>query len=1198
MRRFYIVICLLLMNILIYSQSPAVASPPQKIRIAAFNFYPTLFQTKDGSVQGFYVDFLKEIARRENWEIEYVYGNWADGLARIKSGEVDLLTNVAFTKDRAEFMDYSKVPLLTVWAELYVAGGSTLDGIRELKGKKVALMKGDFNAANFRNLVEKLEIPCTCVEFGNFEEVFKAVSSGKVDAGVVNNTFGAAKQREYGVQSSGIVFNPFDIYFTTAKGKNSQVLATLDKYLSEWRKQEDSPYHKARESWSHKNVSTIKVTPASVRRIIILFALTACIAIAFAIILRIQVRRKTSALKQEIKLRMQTEEELRRSKLRLDTILDNVGAYIFIKDLNYNYSYVNQKVCELFGHSQKEIIGKSDAAFFTSGSLAEIMRSDRPVIEQGETVKREESDLTVEDEQRRTFWTVKIPLRDDNGKIYGLCGISTDISERKALEDNLQRQTVQLAKELAERQITQEALQDQAAILEEEIEERRRAEDALQQSEATIRNKLKAILEPEGDIGNLELSDIIDCEMLQAMLEDFYKLTGILGAVLDTSGKILVAVGWQDICTKFHRCHPETLKNCIESDTILTNGVATGTFKAYRCKNHMWDMVTPLEVAGKHVGNVFIGQFFYEDEMPDVELFREEARRYGFDETEYLAALDRVPRFSREAADAGMQFYATLTRMISSLSFSSIKLSRMLTEHKRSENEIKRLAAMLDESQHIAQVGGWEIDLNANTLYWTDETFRIHDTSPSEYTPTLESAIAFYAPESLPVIQAALKDAEENNKDFNLELKLITAKGRPVLVHSTSRVIRENGKPVKILGAFKDITEQKHLEEQLRQSQKMEAIGQLAGGVAHDFNNILTVIMGYANLLGMKSDLDTHQKEAVEQILAASERAAQLTRGLLAFSRKQVLKPQLVNLNDIVQHVQKFIARVIGEDIQFKSTQNEIDLQIIVDSNQIEQVLINLATNARDAMPNGGVLTIETELREIEAAPDFEYVEGKPGRYACISVSDTGSGMNGETSARIFEPFFTTKEVGKGTGLGMAIVYGIVKQHNGFITVYSELGQGTTFRIYIPVAETKHAEDEMKPVQTAPKGGQETILLAEDDANVRKLVVTILTKYGYDVIQAEDGQDAVDKFAANKEKISLILMDMIMPKKNGKEAYEEISLMKQKVKVLYTSGYTADFIQNRGVSGEGIELIMKPVQPMELLRKVREMLDEPLKNFV
>ncbi len=394
-----------------------------------------------------------------------------------------------------------------------------------------------------------------------------------------------------------------------------------------------------------------------------------------------------------------------------------------------------------------------------------------------------------------------------------------------------------------------------------------------------------------------------------------------------------------------------------------------------------------------------------------------------------------------------------------------------------------------------------------------------------------------------------------------------------------------------LLGIAEDITDRKHLEEQLLQSQKMEAIGQLAGGVAHDFNNILMVIMGYGNMLKMDLGLDAPQKDKLELIIEAADKAAQLTRGLLAFSRKQEMKPRVANLNDVVQQVEKFLVRIIGEDVHLSSKLDTADLLVKIDSGQIEQVLINLATNARDAMPKGGMLTIGTGILDIDASFVQANGYGEPGRYALISVSDTGIGMDEKTKNRIFEPFFTTKEVGKGTGLGMAIVYGIVKQHHGFINVYSEPQIGTTFRIYIPLIEKELAADEEIITLTPPKGGTETILVAEDDAAVRTLVQEILAGYGYAVIPAEDGEVAVEMFRAHSDTIKLILMDIIMPKKNGKEACREIRQLNPDVKVLYSSGYTLDIIQNRDVLDEGAELIMKPVQPLELLRKVRELLD-------
>jgi PAS domain S-box-containing protein len=346
MKRFIFLIYLISV---ILTAAPAASAPspsPQKIRIAAFNFYPTLFQAKDGSVQGFYVDFLAEIARREGWKIEYVYGNWADGIARLRAGQVDLLTNVAFTKERAEFMDYGKVPLLTVWSELYVPEGSDIDTIRQVRGRKVALMKGDFNAANFRSLVEKLGIPCTYVEMANFQEIFSAISSRRVDAGIVNNTYGAAKQREYRVKSTGVVFNPFDIYFATAKGKNGAILAALDRYLADWRKTEGSPYHRARERWSHRSVATMPVVPASSKRTILVLGILTAGAAVVIIVLRNKMRSNKNELNRQQEERRKLDDALLfvnncGATHRGDELLGEITRYV-AQQLSVAYVFVGQ----------------------------------------------------------------------------------------------------------------------------------------------------------------------------------------------------------------------------------------------------------------------------------------------------------------------------------------------------------------------------------------------------------------------------------------------------------------------------------------------------------------------------------------------------------------------------------------------------------------------------------------------------------------------------------------------------------------------------------------------------------------------------------------------------------------------------------------------------------------------------------------
>lgn len=431
------------------------------------------------------------------------------------------------------------------------------------------------------------------------------------------------------------------------------------------------------------------------------------------------------------------------------------------------------------------------------------------------------------------------------------------------------------------------------------------------------------------------------------------------------------------------------------------------------------------------------------------------------------------------------------------------------------------------------------------------------------------------------------------HKTFETRLVDKTGNIKDVLV--TASIIPGTKKSV---ASLLDITERKHSEEereklqaQLRQAQKMEAVGQLAGGIAHDFNNMLTAIIGYCTILKMRLKEDDSLRRFADQILAVSEKAAELTHSLLAFSRKQIINPKPVDINEILKGVEKLLTRLIGEDIEFQTILSIHKLVITADRGQIEQVLMNLITNARDAMPGGGSLTISTEPFTI----DGEFIDvhgyGKIGDYALISISDTGEGMDEKTRERIFEPFFTTKEVGKGTGLGLSIVYAIIKQHEGYIDIYTATKQGTTFNIYLPLTEDKIVVEKSEFPPSNIRGG-ETILLAEDDKDVRVLIKGFLEEYGYGVIEAVDGADAINKFIHFKESIQLLLLDVIMPKKNGKEAFEKIQTMKPGIKALFISGYSDDILRKKGLLEERLTLIMKPVSPTDLISKVREVLDK------
>jgi PAS domain S-box-containing protein len=385
--------------------------------------------------------------------------------------------------------------------------------------------------------------------------------------------------------------------------------------------------------------------------------------------------------------------------------------------------------------------------------------------------------------------------------------------------------------------------------------------------------------------------------------------------------------------------------------------------------------------------------------------------------------------------------------------------------------------------------------------------------------------------------------------------------------------------------------EKEKLHDQLLQAQKMEAVGQLSGGIAHDFNNILTAIIGYGNLLKMQIEKDTTLSTYIKYILDSAGRAAKLTQDLLAFSRKQVISPKPINVNEVIKGAEKILDRLISEDIELSILLSDMELTVMADSTQLEHVLMNLATNARDAMPEGGNLFIHSDFIEMDERFINMNGYGEPGRYAVITVSDTGSGINEEIKEKIFEPFFTTKEVGKGTGLGLAMVYGIVKQHDGFINVYSEPNKGTTFKIYLPLIHEKMADTKEVELPIS-KRGSETILIAEDDAMVRRFMREVLEDAGYTVMEAKDGKDAIDIFNENKDRIKLLVLDVIMPKKNGQEVYETLKESNPSLKALFTSGYSADIIHKRGIVSEGPEVILKPVSSDKLLRKIRDVLDQ------
>ena len=548
-----------------------------------------------------------------------------------------------------------------------------------------------------------------------------------------------------------------------------------------------------------------------------------------------------------------------------------------------------------------------------------------------------------------------------------------------------------------------------------------------------------------------------------------------------------------------------------------------------------------------------------------------------------------------------------------------LEIFRDITERKQAEEALQNSEERLARAVEGNSIPTFLIDGNHTVTHWNKSCENLTGISAAEIVGTQKAWFAFYAEERPVLANLIVDEATEKEiagyyegkyhksiltegayecEDFYPDLG-----GKGKWLFSTASALKNlQGTVIGAIETFQDITERRSMEEQLRQSRKMEAVGTLAGGITHDFNNILTVIIGNAQLALMDVIKDESLREGIEEIKKSGERAASLTRQLLAFSRKQIVQPRVLDINELLTDIEKMLGRLIGEDIELLTVPDPALWQVEIDPGQIEQVIINLAINAKDAMftcadsaagrPHGGKLIIETVNAGLNENYFREHgITGiKSGHYVVLAVSDTGIGMDKETREHIFEPFFTTKEVGKGTGLGLSTVYGIVKQNNGFIWVYSEHGQGSTFKVYLPEVK-KDAEPEEKEQTAVVELGSETVLIVEDDDGLRKFAQKALQNYGYRVLVTENGEDALRVCKEHDGQIHLMITDVVMPKMGGREAADRLQPLYPQMKVIYMSGYTDDAIVHYGVLEPGLNFLEKPFSTEDLARKAREALD-------
>ena len=832
---------------------------------------------------------------------------------------------------------------------------------------------------------------------------------------------------------------------------------------------------------------------------------------------------------------------------------------------------------------------------------------------------------------------------------------------------------------------------------------------------------------PSGAEGDFTFSELVDTASLQQMMDRFYRLTGLPIGIIDTQDRILVATGWQELCTRFHRTNPETCKRCIESDHYIAKHLSEGRYVEYRCQNGLWELAQPIVIEGLHVATIFLGQFLFEDEEPDEGFFENQALEFGFEREAYLKAYRDLPVFSRHKVHELMGFYMQLAGFLSAQGLATRRLrqeviSRTQAERALSERERELLTLLgnlpgmayrcrndldwtmefvshgcleltgygaheLQQSQGVPYAGlihpddrqgvwdavqaslerrehflleyrilprgggekwvwekgcgvfapdgeltsleGFIIDITAQRLFGetlreSEEKYRrliqsstdaifllyrgrlevVNDTflklfglSEEEVRAPGFDLLELCAPASRDFIRERFNRLEQGEaKETRYEFTALTRKGQALEIEASLSFLRyKDGLAVQ--GILRDVTERQHLERQLVQAQKMESIGTLAGGIAHDFNNILTVINGHAELALKKNPPENPCCRDMQAILQAGRRAEALTRQLLAFSRRQASEARVVVLNDLIAATDKLLKRLIGEDIAIEMALDPDTPPVRADPGQIEQILMNLAVNARDAIHDlhepGAErrITVATGQALLDDAFVSRHMESLPGPHALITVSDTGVGMAPEIVDQIFDPFFTTKARGKGTGLGLSTVYGIVKQNAGSIAVTSAPGEGTSIRIYWP-ATREQVRADSEPPDTTPAAGGETVLVVEDDEAVRAFTVSALEQLGYRVLEAASGEEALALFEkTGPGAVDLLLTDLIMPGIDGLELAARLSDWQPGLKVLYASGYTNHQIVPGGPIRPGINFIQKPFSLQALAQRIRTILD-------
>jgi PAS domain S-box-containing protein len=890
--------------------------------------------------------------------------------------------------------------------------------------------------------------------------------------------------------------------------------------------------------------------------------------------------------------RKRGEQTLAAKQRLLDSLIAVIPDLVYFKDRQSRFIRINEAYIRRAGMRDVHTApGKTDFDIFGEQHARHAYEDEQRIMATGQPMINKEEREDWPDGRVTWVTSTKVPLYDNRRKIIGIMGISRDITERKHTEEALAHERNLLRTIL-------DVLPDYIYLKDEQsrfvVCNNRRADNNKVQTTEDLIGKTDADFFPPEQAAQFRADElaVLGGTPLIDKEEIFTRPDGSQQVILTTklpfrdgTGKIIGVLGYgRDITAR------KQAEERLAAEQHLLNGLITTTpdriyfkdresrfIKVNEAFAHVQELSDPRMLLGK----------------TDFDVFGEQHARQAYEDEQRIMAAGEpmIDKEEREDWPDGHVTWVTSTKLPLRDSRGKIigivGISRDITERKRAEESHARLAKAVEQAAESIVIA----DTHGTIVYAN---------------PAFEKTSGYTCAEALGQNSRLLKSGKQD-AGFYRRMWDVLVHGQIWSGHFINRrkdgtlyeeeatispVRDAAGNLVNYVAVKRDVTREVQLETQLRQSQKMEAIGQLAGGVAHDFNNILAAMMMQAEMAAMVENTPGEVQEGLHEIRAAAERAANLTRQLLLFSRRQVMQPQDLDLNEIVTSLAKMLQRIIGEDVRLQLHLHPVPLIIHADAGMLDQVLMNLAVNARDAMSQGGRLLIETSEKTVDENIARLNPEAAPGRYACISVSDTGRGIPPEVLPRIFEPFFTTKEPGKGTGLGLATVYGIVKQHQGWLKVYSEPGRGANFQIFLPASTATVADLARAAARPKPRGGTETILLVEDEPAVRTLTRAILERKGYKVLEAANGAEALNVWQEHREAVSLLLTDLVMPGgMTGQQLARQIQVERPNLKVIFISGYSAEMAGRELQLRRGESFIQKPCAPDQLLETVRQCLD-------